>query len=255
MPQRCTFLINKRNSRSSPAVTLIVQASLDLGCIPFSWKRHWSSRYFRKGIWGIKQSPFLTTILCKMCEHIVHCTANIGHLSAHDTLTNSQHGFCKRSCDTQFIRTIHDLVIGSEKKEHTDPILFDSAKAFDNLKVTSCLLQHQIEHYGVRCHTLHQVKVTLATSGISQGSATVDHCFSWYSSMIYQPLLDTQAEDSLQMTVYPTSKLHLPETLSNFKTMSMPFRNGNRLGWCSSILWRVKAFVSPANRNLSLPLN
>ena len=57
------------------------------------------------------------------------------------------------------------------------------------------------------------------------------------------------------MTVYPTSKLHLPETLSNFKTMSMPFRNGNKLGWCSSILWRVKAFVSPANRNLSLPLN
>ena len=73
--------------------------------------------------------------------------------------------------------------------------------------------------------------------------------------MIYQPLLDTQAEDSSQMTVYPTSKLHLPETLSNFKTMSMPFTNGNRLGWCSSILWRVKAYVSPANRNLSLPLN
>ena len=73
--------------------------------------------------------------------------------------------------------------------------------------------------------------------------------------MIYQPLLDTQAEDSSQMTVYPTSKIHLPETLSNFKTMSMPFRNGNRLGWCNSILWRVKAFVSPANRNLSLPLN
>ena len=34
----------------------------------------------------------------------------------------------------------------------------------------------------------------------------------------------------------------------------MPFRNGNRLGWCNSILWRVKAFVSPTNRNLSLPL-
>ena len=73
--------------------------------------------------------------------------------------------------------------------------------------------------------------------------------------MIYQPLLDTQAEDSSQKTVYPRSKLHLPETLSNFKTMSMPFRNRNRLGWCSSILWRVKAYVSPANRNLSLPLN
>ena len=87
-----------------------------------------------------------------MCEYIVHCV-NIGHLSEHDTLTDSQHGFRKRSCDTQFIPIIHDLVSGSEEKEYTDPILLDFTKAFD--KVTSCLLQHQIEHYGVRCHTLH----------------------------------------------------------------------------------------------------
>ena len=33
----------------APVVTLIMQASLDLGRITFSWKRHWSSRYFRKG--------------------------------------------------------------------------------------------------------------------------------------------------------------------------------------------------------------
>ena len=72
--------------------------------------------------------------------------------------------------------------------------------------------------------------------------------------MIYQPQLDTQAGDSSQMTVYSTSKLHLPETLYNFKTTSVPFRNGNRLGWCSSILWHVKVFVSPTNRKLSLPL-
>ena len=78
-----------------------------------------------------------------MCEHIVHC-AIIGHLSEHDTLTDSQHGFRKRSCDTQFIRTIHDLMSGSEEKEHTDHILLDFAKAFD--KVTSCLLQYQIEY-------------------------------------------------------------------------------------------------------------
>ena len=138
-----------------PGVTLIMQASLDLGRIPFSWKRHWSSRYLRKGNRSAELSnrPIsLTTILCKMCEYIVHC-AIIGHLSEHDTLADSQHGFRKRSCDTQFIPTIHDLVSGSEEKEYTDPILLDFAKAFD--KVTSCLLQHQIEHYGVRCHTLH----------------------------------------------------------------------------------------------------
>ena len=36
-------------ARVAPAVILIMQALLDLGRIPFSWKRHWSSRYFRKG--------------------------------------------------------------------------------------------------------------------------------------------------------------------------------------------------------------
>ena len=140
----------------APAVTLIMQASLDLGRILFSWKRHWLSRYFRKGNRSAESNnrPIsLTTILCKMCEHfVVHC-ANISHLSEHDTLTDSQHGFRKRSCDTQSICTIHDLVFGSEEKEHTDPILLDFAKAFD--MITSCLLQHQIEHYGVRCRTLH----------------------------------------------------------------------------------------------------
>ena len=143
-------------------VTLIMQASLDLGRIHFSWKRHWSSRYFRKGNRSAKSSNHpisLTTILCKMCEHIVHC-AVIGHLSEHGTLTDSQHGFRKISCDTQFIRTIHDLVSGSEEKEHTNPILLDFAKAFD--KVTSCLLQHQIEYYGIRCYTLYKVKVTFS---------------------------------------------------------------------------------------------
>ena len=39
----------KEIAEVAPAVTLIMQASLDLCCIPFSWKRHWSSRYFRKG--------------------------------------------------------------------------------------------------------------------------------------------------------------------------------------------------------------
>ena len=69
-----------------------------------------------------------TPILCKMCEHIIYC-ANIAHLSEHDTLTDSQHGFLKRSCDIQFIRTIHDLVSGSEEKGHTNPILLDFAKS------------------------------------------------------------------------------------------------------------------------------
>ena len=138
----------KEIAEVAPAVTLIVQASLDLCCIPFSWKRHWSSRYFRKGNRSAESSNRPPSP-----PSSVRCVNTSSTVLTLVISLNSQHGFCKRSCDTQFIRTIHDLVSGSEEKEHTDPILFDSEKAFDNLKVTSCLLQHQIEHMCQMSHS------------------------------------------------------------------------------------------------------
>ena len=172
----------------APAVTLLFQASLDQGRIPLSWKKALIVPIFKKGNRSVASNYrqiSLTTILCKLCEHIIHC-AIIGHLSKHDILTDSQHGFRKRSCDTQLILTIHDLARGIEEKEQTDLILLDFAKAFD--KVSHRLLLHKIEHYGVRGHTLHWVKDFLSdrtqqvlvdgqisseakvTSGVPQGS-------------------------------------------------------------------------------------
>ena len=74
-----------------------MQASLDLGRMPFLGRGTDHPVILGKVTdLRIKQSPIsLTTILCKMCEHIVHC-ANIDYLSEHDILTDSQHGFLQK---------------------------------------------------------------------------------------------------------------------------------------------------------------
>ena len=67
------------------------------------------------------------------------------HLSEHDILVESQHGFHNgRSCITQLVQFIHDLhenLDGAHNKGHkqTDLIIMDFAKAFDKL-----------EYYGIR---------------------------------------------------------------------------------------------------------
>ena len=59
----------------SPAVTLLFQASLHQGCIPYTWTKALVVPIYKK---GCKSSPAnyrpitLTAILCKLCEHIVH---------------------------------------------------------------------------------------------------------------------------------------------------------------------------------------
>jgi hypothetical protein len=120
----------------APAICLLYQASLDQGSVPSSWKKALIVPIFKK---GNRSSPAnyrpisLTAILCKLCEHVVH-SAIINHLSAHNILSDAQHGFRKRrSCDTQLILTINDLAKGIEEKGQTDLILLDFAKAFDKI--------------------------------------------------------------------------------------------------------------------------
>ena len=173
----------------SPAVTLLFQASLRQGRIPCAWKKALVVPIYKK---GCKSSPenyrpiSLTAILCKVCEHIVHC-AIIHHLITHGILTDSQHGFRKRrSCETQLILTINDLAKGLEDKGQFDVILLDFAKAFD--KVSHQRLPLKAQHYGVRGPILqwvadfltgrtqqvmlegHLSNETKVTSGVPQGS-------------------------------------------------------------------------------------
>jgi len=51
----------------------------------------------------------LTCIPCKIFEHVIYCHI-FKHLTAHNILTNDQHGFSKHhSCDSQLLSVIEDF--------------------------------------------------------------------------------------------------------------------------------------------------
>lgn len=82
--------------------------------IPKEWKKADIVPIFKKGAKNRPENErfvFLTSITCKMLEHII--TRNImKHLEEHTILTDAQHGILKnRSCESQLIITVQDLAI------------------------------------------------------------------------------------------------------------------------------------------------
>ena len=81
----------------APAIALLFQASLNQGRVPSTWDKTLVVPIFKK---GNRSSPAnyrpisLTAILCKLCEHVVHC-AIINHLTEHKILSDAQHGSVK----------------------------------------------------------------------------------------------------------------------------------------------------------------
>ena len=167
----------------------IFQASLDQGIIPQAWKKAYVSPIFEKGDRhkAANYRPIsLTSICCKLLEHIVHSHV-ISHLDSNHMLNTAQHGFRKyRSCETQLILTVQDLANGLNDGEQIDAILLDFSKAFD--KVPHQHLLGKLEHYGVRgnlnrwiadflTHRQQEVvlegvhsKATEVNSGVPQGT-------------------------------------------------------------------------------------
>ena len=184
-----TRLLKETAEEVAPAVRLLFQATIHQGCLPSVWKKAHIVPIYKK---GSKSSPAnyrpisLTSVLCKLCEHIIHC-AVIRHLTANNILSDAQHGFRKRrSCDTQLIITIDDLAKGIEAKSQTDVILLDNEKAFD--KVSHRHLLAKVHHYGIHGNTFSWIRDFLrsrtqlvlvdgqkseesnVTSGVPQGS-------------------------------------------------------------------------------------
>jgi len=137
-------LLKETASELAPAVTLLFQVSLDRGKVPSSWKEALIIPIFKKGnrSSAVNYRPIsLTSILCKLCEHIVHSTIS-SHLDLNGILTNAQHGFRKRrSCETQLLQTVDDLAKGLDDKSQTDMILLDFSKAFDKVPHQRLLLK------------------------------------------------------------------------------------------------------------------
>ena len=112
------------------------QVSLNHGNTPSTWRKALVVPIFKKGSKSDASNyrPIsLTSVLCKLCEHILHSTI-LTHLANHKILYDAQHGFRKRrSCGTLLVLALNDFSGGLEDKSQTDVIFLDFAKAFDKV--------------------------------------------------------------------------------------------------------------------------
>ena len=98
----------------------------------------------------------LTSITCKVLEHIVQCSVT-KHFDPHHILNDDQHGFRKmRSCESQILATVHDIAKNLALGDQVDVILLDFSKAFD--KVPHQRLLHKLQYHGVGNKTLKWIK-------------------------------------------------------------------------------------------------
>ena len=153
------YLLKEVSSELAPSLSLLFNTSLKEGRIPCAWKAANVVPIFKKGDKHKAENyrPIsLTSIICKVAEHIVHSQI-MDHLDTHNLLTDCQFGFRKRrSCESQLLLTVHDLATGLRDKQQIDAILLDFSKAFDRVPHERLLLK--LNHYGVRGHLLSWIK-------------------------------------------------------------------------------------------------
>ena len=108
-----TFILNVAANEIAPVFTKIFQKSYDTGTVPSDWRDANIVPIYKK---GDKQQPSnyrlvsLTSISCKIMEHIVHSNI-MGHFEKNNILCDEQHGFRKkRSCESQPITTIEGML-------------------------------------------------------------------------------------------------------------------------------------------------
>ena len=163
-PDEISSRFLKENARElSPALSLIFQASHDQSNVPDDWRNALVTPLFKKGdkSKAANYRPVsLTSICCKIMEHIVHSHV-MKFLDNNNLLSDQQHGFRKRrSCESQLINTVQDLAAGLNDKQQIDAILLDFSKAFD--KVPHQRLSAKLHHYGIRGKTLGWINSFLA---------------------------------------------------------------------------------------------
>ena len=152
------FILKTAAKEIAPALAQLFQHSLDTGEIPMDWKNAWVVPIFKKGEkhQASNYRPVsLTSITCKVLEHIVHSNV-MGHFDANRILHDSQHGFRRqRSCETQLVITTHEIARSLAEGKQVDVVLLDFSKAFD--KVPHSRLIDKLAYYGVQGTTLQWI--------------------------------------------------------------------------------------------------
>ena len=159
-----TFILEVAADEISPVLSKIFQPSLDTGEDPSDWKKVIIVPVFKKGDKhraSNYQPVSLTSVSCKVLEHIVHGNV-INRFLHHNILCDNQHGSsARRSCETQLITKLQNITSQQRsRKDQVDAILLDFSKAFD--KMPHQRLLHKLDFYGVRDDTLHWIQSFLS---------------------------------------------------------------------------------------------
>ena len=156
-------VLKETASEITPILTEIYNKSLQTGIVPDDWRNANISPIFKKGekhIAGNYRPVSLTSICCKHMEHIL-VKHILEHLDNHSILKDCQHGFrSRRSCETQLVTFVQELVDTMPGGGQTDVILMDFSKAFD--KVPHQRLLRKLHHYGIRGDVLRWTENFLA---------------------------------------------------------------------------------------------
>jgi len=130
--------LKETSNELAKGMTFLFQASVHHGDTPDPWRHALVTPLYKPGKTD-RSNPenyrpiSLTSISCKLLEHIIYSNI-IKHLDSKMILSNNQHGFhSKRSCETQLVKTIHDLSTTLNNGELLDSIVWDFSKVFDKV--------------------------------------------------------------------------------------------------------------------------
>ena len=123
-PHTLKFLANELSS----LITFILQQSYDKGILPDDWSKALITPVHKKGTKSDSRnyrpiSRSITSICCKVIEHIILSHIN-KHLTSNNILYKNQHGFRSGlSCETQLISAVHEWASTRNAKGQANVIL------------------------------------------------------------------------------------------------------------------------------------
>ena len=131
-------------------IALIYKASIHQGKLPDCWKIGYVTPIHKSGDRHLPSNyrPItITSNLCRLLERLIK-TKMMDHVLHNNLLSKDQHGFVNgRSCLSNLLQTLDELIDSYDKGLIIDEIFLDFAKAFDKVPHQRLLLK--LRKYGI----------------------------------------------------------------------------------------------------------
>lgn len=142
---------------------VIFSHSLQTGEVPTDWKTAKVIPIFKKGAKGDTSNyrpVSLTSVVCKVLERVLRDKI-VNHLSEHNLIKKSQHGFlASRSTQTNLLEFLDKLTEIIDEGGAMDIVYLDFSKAFD--KISHRLTLQKLQDHGIRGKLLNWIESWLS---------------------------------------------------------------------------------------------